>query len=133
MKVYIAGPMTGKPEYNHAEFMRAAGLWAAAGHTPITPFAANNIVFLRRYGRLFDPSLDACEYGDDVMLECVAEDMRILCEADAIALLPGWSQSKGALVELALARNLSKRVYDAFTMIDVLCHTKLVPAEGAFE
>jgi hypothetical protein len=133
MKVYIAGPMTGKPAYNNEAFMQAAGIWSSAGHTPITPFAANHIVFMRRYGRLFNPHDDQCEYGDAVMLECVAEDMRILCEADAIALLPGWAQSRGALVELALARNLGKKVFDAVTMKEVMCHTKMVPAEGAFE
>jgi hypothetical protein len=43
--------------------------------------------------------------------EALADDTKFIClEADAIALLPGWENSKGAKAELALSEALGHKV-----------------------
>lgn len=103
-RVYIAGPMTGLPQYNFPAFMAAAAKLRAQGHTVFNP-AENDLL---RYGSnfldnptVFDPRKT---FGDDT---------RWICEyADAIALLPGWENSTGVKAELALAKALHLEVFE---------------------
>lgn len=111
--VYIAGPMTGYEHYNVTAFEEAAARWRAVGHDPVTPFESNSVVWRRHFGRDFDPRTDKCDYGDKLLAELVAEDIGTLCRADAIVLLHGWEKSRGARVELHMALNLGKPIYDA--------------------
>jgi len=83
--IYIAGPMTGLPEFNFPAFHEAAKAWRAAGWNVLNPaehFGGRTDLPKRRY---------------------LAKAFRTVCEADAIALLPGWGNSPGALAERAMA------------------------------
>jgi len=115
MRVYIAGPMTGYEHYNLAGFESAAAQWRDLGHEVETPFDANSRVWKRHYGRAFDPHCDKCDWGDPVLREMFAEDAATLLRSDAIALLPGWRKSRGANLELSIARAFGLLVYDAAT------------------
>ena len=103
MKVYIAGPMTGFPVYNLAAFREAAFKWELAGHEVETPFDANSRVWRRHHGRDFDPHLDTCEWDDPLLREMFAEDVAVLLASDAMALLEGWENSRGATLERTIA------------------------------
>lgn len=103
MKVYIAGPMTGHEYYNLHAFERAARHWRLQGHEVETPFDANSRVWRRHHGRDFDPTTDTCEYGDPILREMFAEDVAVLCGSDAVVMLDGWRDSRGASMEKALA------------------------------
>lgn len=115
MRVYIAGPMTGYADYNVLAFNQAHTLLSNLGHEAVTPFDANSRVWMRHFGRPFNPATDKCDYGDPILKEMIAEDNAELCSCDAIALLPGWEKSKGTRVELLLALNLRHAVLDATT------------------
>lgn len=111
MRVYIAGPMTGKEAYNLHAFQRAQREWRIKGHEAIIPFESNNTVWERHYGREFDPYNDRCDYGDPLLRELFAEDVAYLLSADGIVLLRGWEASKGAMLELRIAHTFKMPVF----------------------
>lgn len=88
MKVYIAGPMTGLPDFNYPAFFKAAEALQAAGHEPINP--------ARSEGR----------EGCATWLHYMRASLRDIAEADGIALLPGWHDSRGACIEQRLGDDL---------------------------
>lgn len=88
MKVYIAGPMTGLPEFNYPAFFRAAHHLRTLGHDPINP--------ARIEGR------EGCRSWLDFM----RASLRDIAEADGVALLDGWHASRGAVIEQRLGHEL---------------------------
>lgn len=92
MKVYIAGPMTGLPDFNYPAFFAAARQLVARGHEPINP--------ARREGR------EGCSTWQDYMRAA----LRDVAEADGIALLPGWQDSRGARLERSVGIRLGIEV-----------------------
>lgn len=132
MRTYLAGPMTGKKWYNVEVFDAAAAAWRAKGHTVVTPFDANSVVWRAMYGRAFDPRVDVCDYGDPLLPEMLAADFAALCRAEAVALLPEWASSKGSRAEILVAVNLGKPIYDAVTFERLpLVATVLIRREAA--
>lgn len=103
MKVYIAGPMTGFPAYNHKAFYDARAEWMGRGWEVETPFDANSRVWERHFGRPFDAYNDTCDYGDPILKEMFAEDVKVLLSSDVMAVLDGWENSKGATLEYQIA------------------------------
>jgi hypothetical protein len=91
MRLYLAGPMRGKPDLNFPAFRAAAAKLREAGHF------------------VFDPSESLP--GDASIRECMATDLSwIALHAEGIALLPGWDHSRGAKAELALAHAIGLHV-----------------------
>lgn len=89
MKTYIAGPISGRPDYA-ATFAKAADKLRLQGHSVFNPAAAN------QEGRSLK----------DIMGYLLPQ----LCECDAIAMLPGWWRSGGARIEWMLAKYLKLKV-----------------------
>lgn len=104
LRIYIAGPMTGKPNYNKAAFDDAALGYSEQSHLPFTPFVASSRVWLKTFGFTFNDSLDRCDYGDPMLREFFAEDIALLLSCDRVVLLPGWRESKGARIEAQVAQ-----------------------------
>jgi hypothetical protein len=98
-RIYIAGPMTGLPDHNFPAFHAAADRFLEAGWEVANP--ADNFG-----GRTDLPR--------EIFLRL---DVILLAQCDAIAMLPGWRRSRGALLEWAIARELRLDVYDAETMM----------------
>jgi hypothetical protein len=111
MRVYISGPMTGQPRHNFPAFFAAEQRWRDAGWDVSNP--------ARNFGGRLD--LDRVEY-----MRC---DVGQLLEVDAIAFLPGWKGSRGALVELAIAEELGLDLFDAETMLPVEYGTQIIGLE----
>lgn len=107
MRVYLAGPMTGLPEWNFPAFDRAAAHGRSLGFDVISPADLD-----RDAG--FAPDHDA-DINGDLLRAVVRRDLDAILSVDAIALLPGWENSKGAHAELGVARWLHLRVLDATT------------------
>lgn len=97
MRIYIAGPMTGLPESNYPAFNAMAVRLRALGHHVENP--AENP----------EPP---CKSWQAYMRMAIAQ----LVTCDAVALLPGWGTSKGALIEARLAADLHINVYNAETL-----------------
>lgn len=115
MKVYLAGPMRGIPEFNFPAFHSAAAKLRSEGHFVFSPAEKDN----ERHGTDIskgnangDEEVAAKEHGFSLR-EALGVDLGWICaEAEAIALLPGWQNSKGATAELATARALGLEVIE---------------------
>lgn len=89
LRVYIAGPMTGIKDYNRMAFAEAASKLWHMGHEPVNPH-------------------DVCVgIPDGDWNACMRADIAALMTCDAVALLPGWINSKGARLEHDIATRLS--------------------------
>lgn len=104
-KVYIAGPMTGIEEFNYPAFFAAEERFRAAGWEVFNP--------ARHDASWITDDMDP----DWVRAQYMRQDILDVMDADAIAMLPGWEQSKGATTELSVARILCKKVLDAVTIL----------------
>ena len=100
MRLYLAGPMRGIPDFNFPVFYTAAAYLRSLGYDVFNPAEEDH----KAHGNDVDPAtLD--------IREVFERDTRWICQfADGVALLPGWDKSLGARAELSLARALSLRV-----------------------
>lgn len=87
MRVYIAGPMTGLPEFNFPAFNAAAAQMRAEGWHVENPADHGHV--------------HGAEWADYLRY-----DITRLATCEMIMLLPGWSKSKGANLEVTIARQL---------------------------
>lgn len=93
MRVYISGPMTGYPDFNYPTFHKVAEEWRMLGHDVFCP--AENFNGDQTYSWEF----------------YMKEDLRLVMHCDAIVMLDGWAQSRGALVELITAVSTGLSVF----------------------
>lgn len=115
MIIYLAGPMSGLPDFNYPAFADAEVRGTKLGLNIRSPHKNFNE----------DKTLPYATY--------IRADMAMLLECNAIALLPGWEKSRGAKFELHVAQLLGHRVLDArdFTRLDVpLVATMLLPDDN---
>lgn len=99
MKLYLAGKMSGIPEFNFPAFHAAAARLRSAGHEVLNP------------AELDDG--DTSKPWDYYM----RKDIAMILTVEAIAVLPGWETSKGANFEILIAENLKIPVLDARTLL----------------
>ena len=98
MKIYIAGPMRGITLSNFPAFDSAAELLQKAGHEVYNP-AEND----RQTQPDWSPAANSMEGFD--LRKAFAWDLGTICqEAEVVVLLPGWRASKGAMIEVEVAR-----------------------------
>jgi nucleoside 2-deoxyribosyltransferase len=103
-RVYLAGPMTGLPEHNYPAFAERPAALRALGYDVVSPAE----------GADADAPL-AWE-------EWMRRDIKLLLDCEAVACLPGWERSRGATLEVHIARALG---------MDVLCAHALEPLDAA--
>lgn len=104
MKIYIAGPMRGIPEFNFPAFYEASRKLRELGHVVFNPAERDNNVHgvdISKGNATGDETLAAQQHGFNLR-DALGDDLAWICkEAEAIALLPGWENSKGATAERA--------------------------------
>lgn len=99
MRVYLAGPMTGIDQFNFPAFHDKAEE-------------------LRELGiEVSNPAENHGGRTDLPLAEYFKVDLPQVCDADAIVVLPGWETSRGARIEVDLARHLGKPVLSALTLM----------------
>jgi len=89
VKVYIAGPMSGLPDFNRRAFNVARTYLKLNGHSVLSPEILPDGFEQREY-------MDICI----AMVRCV----------DCVYMLKGWEKSAGARAEHALAEKLNLRI-----------------------
>lgn len=85
--IYIAGPMTGYEDFNYPAFNAAAHDLYALGHDVLNPV---DLEHLNVTGK------------PQTWKWYIRHAIGMVARADGIALLPGWEQSKGAVLEHAI-------------------------------
>jgi hypothetical protein len=109
MKIYVAGPMRGIPEFNFPAFNAAAAALRALGHWVFNPAERDNETHGTDIskGNLTGDEAQATKDHGFNLRDALGDDLAFICKhADAIALLPGWERSKGANAEKATAEAL---------------------------
>ena len=91
---YLAGPMTGHPDSNYAEFALTATLLRGSGLSILNP---------------------AEHYGGDASLPremYLRIDIHAVLSSDYVVLLPDWQQSPGANLEVDVALGMGLPLYE---------------------
>jgi len=92
--VYISGPMTGHANFNAPAFARVEN-------------------WLRNMGNeVFNPARNAANDNTRPRKDYMRRDIEALLRVDAIALLPGWQESAGAMLEFCIACELGLEIID---------------------
>ena len=91
-KLYLSGPMTGLPNLNREAFTKAAKALRAEGYAVINP-----------------PELDRNE-PQRSWEGCLQRDIKYLMKCNAVALLPNWKKSRGASLEVYIAKALKYEI-----------------------
>ena len=102
-RIYIAGPMTGLPGLNFCAFNDAAAQLRAAGFEAVNPVEINPT-------QISDAAQQPAEAGDHLWRQCMKRDIAQLVTCDKVAVLTGWSHSRGAMLEVSLADELGIEV-----------------------
>ena len=95
--IYIAGPMTGIVDHNFPAFHAAAKKLRAQGYAVFNPAEINA------------DAVDVIRPWSWYMRKDLAE----LVKCEAIYLLPGWENSKGATLEMHVAERLGMTIVHA--------------------
>lgn len=104
MRIYIAGPMTGLPQFNYPAFFEAAERLRALGHEVENPA---------------DNPVPPCNTWRGYMRTAI----RQLVTCDCAALLPGWQESRGARIERRLCDDLELPAVSLGEMEKILTST----------
>lgn len=114
-KCYVAGPMSGIPEFNFPAFFKAEEILKELGYEVFNPAAKDQ-----------EKTIDAESYatGDNVLLiekgfdfrEAYLWDVSKVIESDTICMLKGWEASPGARGEHAVAVAMQKH-YPAYEIL----------------
>ena len=95
MKIYLAGPMAGYPDLNYPLFHAVSKELRARGHEVFSP-AENDE--RKGYGKVVTGQTTPA------LRHALGDDLAWICkEAEAVALLPGWENSRGARAEWSTA------------------------------
>jgi hypothetical protein len=107
MRIYVAGPMTGIPKKNFPEFAKATKALRKLGYFVINP-----------------AELDVHE-PKSTWEDCLRRDIKQLISCDAVALLPGHENSRGARLETHIAKALSMAVYPVYHFLEENNHENI--------
>jgi len=92
MRIYISGPITGKPDYNKHRFNEVEDWLRSIGHDPVNPQT------------LTTGYSETWEYYMRI-------DLKAMLDCDAIIMLEGWQESRGAKLEHDLAKELKFEIH----------------------
>ena len=121
MRLYLAGPMRGVAHWNFPAFATAAAALRADGHTVLSPAEHDREVgwnpfdgaepTAEQLAKMFQWDLASVVLGE---LDWAADQLGApprYFPLDAVALLPGWRQSRGALLEVLVAVRCGLKLY----------------------
>lgn len=93
IRIYISGPMTGIPDLNKQAFEKAEKDLREAGYEVLNPWL-----------------LDSYRPKEMTWAERVRDDIKLMMICNAVAVLPGWLNSRGARLETDVAHGLGWQI-----------------------
>lgn len=90
-RLYLSGPMTGIPEFNHPAFHAESARLRALGYDVINPAELN-------------PDVSKSWH------DCMRRDLAALLTCDTLALMDGWQKSAGAHLEMHVAHRVGMEI-----------------------
>ena len=111
-RVYISGPMTGKPNQNEAAFTEAAVDLLLRGYAVCNPHDTSELL------------------GELTHAQYLRFDFERVLEADFLVALPGWEKSMGALSELLMAVRMGVKCWrwETFDNYDLITYEHIAEA-----
>lgn len=108
---YLAGPMSGKPGFNYAEFDRVAGILRSQAYPIVSPAE-----FEHEQQRKKIMEANGDEPHDSVgpaWTDCLARDVCVVANPRCVGVIciDGWEGSRGARLETHVAYSLEKPVF----------------------
>jgi hypothetical protein len=101
VRIYIAGPMTGIPQFNIPAFDAAADHLRSLGHDVVSPAELDDPE--TRAAALISPdgAPGAGSANGETWGDFLARDVKLITDGgiEAIAVIPGWDRSRGARLE----------------------------------
>ena len=102
MKVYLAGPMRGYPEYNFPRFREAAAQLREMGYDVLSPAELDEEL----------DGFDGTTEWQGTIKEAMKRDLPSVLSCDAVVLLEGWQNSQGAKLEAHVAKVVGMPIGD---------------------
>lgn len=107
--LYVAGPMTGIPNFNYPHFREVGDSLRECGFTVLNPVDVDAMHEAER--NMVDASLrHVCADCDNGIKHewhwYMRRTLKMMLEADGVALLRGWERSRGAKLEVEVAKGL---------------------------
>jgi len=98
VRLYLAGPMTGRHRWNFDAFLDAARALRARGYSVLSPAEMD-------LAEGFDPDAPVEEWTETATHAAMRRDLAaVVSRVNGVAVLPGWDDSRGASLEVAVAR-----------------------------
>lgn len=93
---YLAGPMTGIPQFNYPMFFRVADALRNTGYRVMSPAEFDKPDALEKILASTDGAPNSAGSWGDFL----AHDVKVIAdEVDGLVFLPGWEKSRGARLE----------------------------------
>ena len=109
MRLYIAGPMTGKRQFNIPAFDGAAELLRADGHDVVSPVELDGEAYrewamLSEDGVSMEGNPNGWTWG-----HVLARDIELITDGgiELVVVIDGWAQSRGARLETFVANAMN--------------------------
>lgn len=109
---YLAGPMTGYPQFNIPLFECVTAELRAAGYTIVSPVELDSTIVREVALASADGALENNQIAGETWGEILARDVRLVADkVDGVIVLPRWNYSRGARLEVFVALLCSKPIY----------------------
>ena len=122
MKIYLAGPMSGIPQFNYPAFDAASELLRGLGYDVQSPaemddpnIRAAALASPDGSHREFQGELERQGHQPETWGDFLARDVKVVAdEVEGVILLPRWERSRGARLEVFIALQVQKPVFYLF-------------------
>ncbi len=128
MKIYLAGPMTGIPQFNFPAFDEVARQLRSLGHEVVSPSELDTSdtrawALASKNGVPPGGVTPEGETWGDIL----ARDVKLVADSDidAVVVLKGWERSRGALLETFVAGSLLGLPVLSWPLLDVVSGAEL--------
>jgi nucleoside 2-deoxyribosyltransferase len=96
--MYVAGPMSGLPDYNRGAFSEVTQVLRDQYYGVINPAELGDTPDMKQDGR-------------KLWHKYLRRDIKYLMDCDAVVALEGWAESDGAKLEVSVAFELGMPIY----------------------
>ena len=112
MILYVAGPMSGIPQFNYPAFMSAADALREKGYDVRNPAEMDDPATQKAALASTDGHFGSGVVNGETWGDFLARDVKLVAdEIDGVCLLPGWVESRGARLEAFVALSVQKPVF----------------------
>lgn len=111
-KYYLAGQMTNLPQFNYPEFFRIANRLREEGYQIISPAELDSPETVEAAMASPDGTLGSGVVNGETWGDFLARDVKIVADqVDGIIAMHNWHKSRGARLEVFVARLAKKPVF----------------------